>query len=400
MFKKVSSALILALLLIGCSEDHSEQIVTAEGIEIRVIESFEELNLDPLYHISGFNLSMLHSSNRLTGEIRATFELEAPYEIIWKMQIIDNYYVAEVWSGDEAEDLLPGQTPQPIVIEFLIFNESLDVVETFRITEEDERIFSLISWNWNKQLASQNGEWLVYFSHINWAFGSTVMEFYAYNFHTQELTLMSEIEGSNFVVGDLHMMSSINQLAFILQHWVGEIPSHVELGFIDLGTFETNIVYSTDIFNSAMMDVFGEYLVVFENWPDEDTLESEVILIHSLTGEIRNIPLSGYRTVWPSLTTDSQLMFTSLTDWSNPERPTSRARLYDTQTADVVFEYMLIDENTLNENEGIIGFDFYNIDENIYIISAEIGEYDNRGWELERIRTEYMIIEIVVIDDE
>jgi len=385
-------------MLLGCSDDQNEQISIVEGIEIRIIKDFEEIELESLYRTTyAFDSRSITLSNILTEEIRVSFEFEVHQYLGYSLQMLDNYYILELFIGDEAQIASGVISDMPFAIEFYILDESLNVVETFNVTEEDGMIFSWLLQSHGRQLSLKNDEWLVYIMHHNWSLGYTVLEFYTYNLHTRELTLMAEIEDSNFTGGSLQLISATNQLAFMLTHFIGEMVSHVELGLMDLDTFETNIIYSTDDFNSAMMDVFGEYLVVFESWADEETLESEVVLIHSLTGEVRNVLLIDYRTVWPSLTADGQFVFIGRTDWESPDRST-RVRLYDTQTGVVVFEHMLIDR--LNENEGFMWLEFHNIDENIYSISVDIWEYDDRGWLAERSRIEYIVIEFLVTDDE
>lgn len=400
MLKKMGYTLILALLLVGCSNEHKEPneqiatITTADGIEIRLIENFEDLNLESPYHIFADSMSTIYLSNRITGEIKTVFEVES-YQNIFNLQALDNYYVITVWSGDEVDIAVAGSVSEPFAVEFLVFNKDLNIIDSYRLTQEDdEPIFSMLPWD--TQLAKQDGEWFIYFWRSNWSFDFT--ELLVYNLNTQDLSSIVEIDGSNFVITS-NMIPSTNQLAFTSTYFDGESVSYVEVGWIDLDTFEINIAYSTDVFNSPMSDVFGEYLVVFDNWIEGDKLESEAVILHLLTGEVRKIPLEGYQTVWPTLTVDGEIMFTSLTDWTDPNQST-RVRLYNIQTTDVVFEYMLIDEETLSENEALFSLEFFNIDEHIYMIKADIGEVNEMGHSVGSIRSEYLIIEILVIDNE
>jgi len=408
MLKKMVYVLFLAFILSGCNENPNKQIATAEGIEIRIIEDFEALELEQPYRIYTPNPRTLHLSNVLTGEIKTIFEFETYREIISsEVQAIAGYYSVMVISGDDTHFATTGFVSDLFAVEFIIFDDNLNILEAFRITEEDGSIFSSLLMSFgDNQIVKQDDEWLVKFNSTNWMFGQMEKYFYSYNLNTQELTLMTEVEGSNFV-GNMHIIPMTNQLSFVLTHFESEMISHVEFGFIDLDTFELNIVYSVDTPTTPVTNVFGEYLVISEIWIDEDALESEVVLIHSLTGEVTKVPLFGYRSVWSSLalTSNNRFLFTTRREYEYPHpnwsKCITRARLYDVQTGDIAFEYMLIAEDTLNENEETGNFTlFSNVAENIYIISVDIWEVDDLGIDIGRIRVEYMIIEIVESDDE
>ena len=401
MLKKISYILIVILaltILSGCSAEEENY-----WPRVRILESTETFEFDlpnyTYFYIGAgdfpFEEHYLRVLNGWTAEIEKTLEFNR-YQWVLSQQTVGDYHVIQV-----------NDVNLPSSFEFLILDKSFNIIESFTIYQaEDGVLFSMLfntGWFGERPIVkNETGEWLVYLVSHNTALGFS--RFYTYNLNNRELTPIFEIDipALGTMGSDLHLISGTNQLAFTIFYsdWVEErIVNDIEYWILDLETFEAELVFQTDGFNEPGVTVIGEYLVI-SNRLGGDLTEVEVIFIHSLTRDMHVISLEGYQWINPISTEDSQLLFTANFNWDWPGL-TVQVRLYDIETAEVIFEYEFIDENTLTSDETLWQVEFLNIEKDIYMIRARIvREPAGANMMPAGSRLEQIFIEIRETDDE
>ena len=420
MVKKVNLVLTLALafvFLVGCNE---EEHTTNSGIGVMIIEDFEVHSLDipPYFQSScwrwGDSLKVL---NGLTGEVENIIEFNEYQQLNWCfLQPYRDYYIMSVSLFDsQIEDLA-----QQIAVEYFIFDQDFKLVEEFTIFGDDNDVMSKMGLP-NLPTVGQNsaGEWLVY--GIGWS-GSHI---YAYNFNTQETFQIAHLNG---VIEEIYMISDANKLAFTLMYdFMHGWQERIEIGFIDLDMHE--IIMRHEVENvmlshsnqSEPLTLMSEVLLLNLTTGSENQPERKALMIHPLTDEVRIFPIreddfswrgdeSYYRWISDaSITFDGNWLLIQANEFSEElvegwcgSNMTSTVRLYDTLTTELIFEHLLIDENSLNLGERLSSdASIIQLEENTYLIRQSIGTgITEESFEPTGIRFEYIIIEIVVHDDE
>jgi len=430
MLKKISIVLFLMLtfILSGCNDD---ELAVNSQIEIRVIEDFEALGLEmPPYlwisfdeasfgrefHEILFAGQSLKVSNGLTDEIEAVHEINAGRYIEW-LHTVEDYYVVKVISNDNDDPWTP------TAIEILILDKSLNVVEIFNHSKENDILFSGYSLLQQLRIErNEAGEWLVFFIENIWSVDYT--RIFTYNLNASELTSFLELDAEKDV---LFFIPNTNQLLFRITHWIGnnERIDYVEYGVLNWETLEVEMIPRSITDNGSWVrtSLADKYLVfVSTQWVDEDglvvegelliqlhedeetilTLEIETaFLFHLPIGTYRTISLEDYR-VSDVLATDGHLLFTASLEPTDGHllNIISRVMIHDIQTGELLFEHALINAN-LGEDEALEGIEFLNLADDIYLIRAHIqtGIIEENLLPTGR-RTEYIVIEVEVFDDE
>jgi len=389
MLKKMISLFILVLVLVflgGCGNDSL--------LEVRIIEDHQALGLeipqfpriDWNFGVDGFLIEVLNGS---TGEVEQTIEF-SDYKRFGSLEVNGNYHILRTWQMDEEY--------QSFISEFLIFDKNFNLVESFRIDQNSVAYSKSIGSNPQLSL-NETGDWLIYLweSASDFAGPSHI---YTYNFNNHELISVTEVES---LFNSLYLIESSYKLAFTVTHgFGGDWFKDVEFRFIDLETFEEEIVFQIEDISHPQVSAVGKFLLA-------DIIANngvrEAVLIHSQTNEVSRIPF-GYEDSLhgnPDLTMDGELMFIFQHEFRGRELSdiVSWIRLHDTNNGEVVFEYQLINENTLAIGEVVVDIEFLNIDEDIYLIRAIIFEEEVTGsgyeivFEIVDIRFEYIVIEIV-----
>lgn len=430
MIKKVNLVLMLlllpAILLIGCnSDENGDRTTTSSRIEVRIIEDFESLGLDvPLYyHIKWINRPGIESQlipqilNGLTGEIEKAFEFSDYHRVQYYPIPFGDYYILPVSLGNNP--YLDGET-MTVGIEYFIFDQNFNQIDSFILSMDEENMDVISKVDGFRQVGQNElGEWLIY------GVGGNVDRIYVYNVSTSEIIQIAQFDG---FVGGLCLMSDVNKLAFTLGQGLFGFgwQEHLEFGFIDLETHEISIVHQVEnALLPRLADPFdpmfpvGEALLVNITTGNDEQSAREVLLLYPLTGEVRTIPIGaddywnlegyGYLSTFSTNTTmDGRFILKNMLEqnaplidgWSHSNLLLT-VELYDTQTSKVVFEYLLIDADTLALDESMRGANLIPIYENIYLIRARIftGQTETDA-SIGAIRFEYIVVEIVVHDDE
>jgi len=340
----------------------------------------------------------------LTGELENTTEFNVQ-EGSCVLHAYRDYYIIVV---NRFGDLF-------IPNEYLILDQDFNLLEEFKFSRADALdIFSRRGFS-PPQIIGQNeaGEWLGYVV-------SSDGEIYTYNFHTHEIVQIAHLNGFQW---EVFLMPDVNKLAFMLMNdfdWQdGIISERIEFGFINLDTLEITMMYETEhIRDLYYIDYplnpvpMGEFLLVTRGAQQE----REALMIYPLTGEVQTITIREDDFSWrgdenyarwfhdASTTLDGRLLLMQaielggiIEDWCWSDM-TSQIRLYDSQTAELIFEYLLIDEDTLKLGESLASHaNIIQLEENIYLIRQTIGT----GRTIEQsivatdIRFEYIVIEII-----
>jgi len=421
MLRKINLILMLAfssVFLVGCNE---EENTMEDGINVRIIEDFDVDGFDipPYFHLQfgcwnwgGFRQVL----NGLTGEVENIIEFSEYHRFgNWCFpQPIGDYYVIYV-------NLFNTQEPdvaQTIASEFFIFDQDFNLVEEFMFSVDDAiDIMMKIGFPLPQTIGqNETGEWLGYTVGLG---GNNI---YAYNFHTHEIFQVVYL--NNAVTEGSFLMPNINKLAFILMHDFGE---RVEFGFIDLETHEVTMIHEAENIRLSHPNQLQPIAPTDEVWlvnlitGSEEHPEREALMIHPLTGEVRTFPIREDDFTWrgdesyfrwvsdASITLDGSWLLIQANEFSEElvegwcgSNATSTVRLYDTQTTELIFEYLLIDEDTLSIGESLSsGASIIQLEENIYLIRQSIGTgITEESFEPTGIRFEYIVIEIMVHGDE
>lgn len=418
MFKKVGAILILMLTSILLAACNSKQGNTSYRVEVRIIEDFATrgLNLPSYFHLDwrGDSLQVL---NGLTGEVEKIIEFNEYQRFSQFPQPFGDFYIIPV----ELLDSLYEDIAQVIATEYFIFDQDFNLVEEFVILS-NEGTFDIISriGSSTARIVGKNeiGEWLGY--GVSWDHH----HIYAYNFNTSEILPIAHLNG---FIGEIHLMAEANKLAFVLRQGISRDGS-AEFGFIDLETFEVDIVHkSENVIWPTIVNWWqpvpptGEFLLVNMSADRETQPEREVFLLQPLTGEVRTFTFREDDYFWrgdenyfrwindANITLDGKWLLMQDFEWSgelvegwSASNITSRVRLYDAQTSELVFEHLLVDVDTLDLGEELMNnANIIQIEENIYLIreSISIGRTEQSPSPL-GIRFEYIFVEIVVNADE
>ena len=389
MLKKVLCFLTLSsVVLLGCSDD---QTIAEYAGDIRIIDNFEILELDdPQYLFFNGDKNMFQKHNIITGEIEATFQLSDEQLLLRSGQLGDASYEVFLLVGENANqfrDSWDSTDLENLTVMVLILDEDLNVVSEFEVTETDTvRLASLVG---RSRALEKEDELLIYYE----SFGN----FFVYNLRTNETIMIFEIE-EPFWVSDFQL-TPFNQLVFIKFDMDDDEMETVYYGFIDLDTLKKEI-FSTDRFDSPILDVFEAYLLLHENYPDDDAMPTEVLLLNLLTLESRIVLSTGYEIHDPVLISNGQLLFTSETTWY-PEIEI-RARLYDIKTSAVVFETLLVEPGALDEHEIIIGIEIIDIYLGVYVVTVGIAMECPLTFDIdwEALRFHSITLEIEDIDND
>ena len=417
MLKKarfILTILLPVILLIGCNGNESGGVSTTNSrVEVRIIEDFEvsEYDMPSYLYLNWWNRS-LQVLNGLTGEIEQNIEFSEYHRLNLFPQPMGDYYVMSATIVDTLEE----DVAQVIATEYLIFDQNFNLIEELVITEDIDIIFKI----GNTRQIGQNeaGEWIAY--------GFNGDRIYAYNFHTEEMSRIAIIEEG--WIRDILLMPNVNQLAFtLLPEFDLGWQEYIEFGFIDLETLEMNIAHQVEnvawppnlvLPRNPIIPPY-EFLLVETSIGNDMQSESEVLLIHPLTGEVRMVSIGsddfwgdGYEfsaTGHASSSMDGQLVFKSVMEQN--EEPVDgwsfsnlmlRVGLYDTQTGVAVFEHLLVDKDTLALDENIEWATLVPISESIYLIRARVltGFTETNDDRPTGVRFEYIFVEIVVHEDE
>jgi len=394
MLKKMNLLFTLVPILIflgGCGNDSS--------VEIRIIEDYQALGLeipphphfDWVFGRGGFSIQVLNGS---TGEVEQLIEFSDDKQFE-SLQVSSNYHILRTWQMDEEN--------QSFISEFFIFDKNFNLVESFMIDQNSVAYTKSIGFN-PQLVMNETGDWLIYVWESAGDFDG-LSQIYTYNFNNHELISVAEVES---LFNSLYLIQSSNKLAFTVGHGFGrDWLERVEIHFLDLETLEEEIVFQVENVDHPQISAVGEFLFADITSANEDR---EAVLLHSQTNEVRRIPF-GYEDSLhgnPDLTLDGDLMFIFQHEFKGREFSdvVSWIRLYDTNNAEVVFEYQLINEDTLAIGEAVADIEFLNIAKDIYLIRArifmeEVTRSDNEIiFEVADIRFEYIVIEIVRDYDE
>jgi len=417
MLKKINLVLILAfvsIFLIGCNgEEHTAN----SGIEVRIIEDFDLHGLDiPPYILFGCEGRILGLSdsiqvfNGLTGELENIIESDIPRGCV--LQPYGDYYLIVI---NHHEGLY-------VPNEYFILDQDFNLLEEFKFSRDDAIvIFSRRGFSPPQRIGQNEvGEWLGYIV------GSDG-EIYTYNFLTHEIVQIAHLNGMRW---EVFLMPDINKLAFMLMNdfdWQeGIMFERIEFGFIDLVTHEMTMMYEIENVRGPYIHYplrpvpMGEFLLATFT-SSEEQQEREALMIYPLTGEVRTILIREDDFSWRgdenysrwifdvSTTLDGRWLLMQaqeygemIEDWCF-SNATSKIRLYDTQTTELIFEHLLIDEDTLKLGESPASLaSIIQLEENIYLIRQPIGtgRTMEQSFVATDMRFEYIVIEIVVHDDE
>ena len=434
MLKKMSIVLTILLpviLLIGCSGDESGSGATTNSrIEVRMIEDYESLELDvPLYfHMNLVSRPGIETQprpqvlNGITGEVEKYLEFSDYHRVRYFPVPFGDYYIWSVTLADTPD--IDDTNAIAIAIEYFIFDQNFNLVDSF-IFSIDEENMDVISKVAGFRQVGQNelGEWLIYGAGRN---GDRI---YAYNISTSEITQIAQFNG--FIEG-LRLMPEINKLAFTLGQDLFGLGwhEHLEFGFIDLETLEVNTIHQVENVRVPLLSDFwapvppiSEALRVNLTTGSDEQPEREALLMYPLTGEVRTMPI-GNDDHWSSsehewkfsstsdaqITADGQLLAKFIMEqledpidgWSYSNRIIT-AVLYDTQTAERVFEHIIVDADMLALDESAGVTQFIPISENIYLIRTDIHtgiRAENPDFFPGTLRFEYIFVEIMVNVDE
>jgi len=415
MLKKVNLILILAVafvFLVGCN---GVEQTTNSGINVRIIEDFDmqDLDIPPSVQTNCWRIyGSIEVLNGLTGEVENSIKFDRLGNWCFP-QLFGDYYITFERILDEYDlDII-------LAAELLIFDRAFNLVEKFIMNED---VVSEI--NFSNQTIGQNeaGEWLGYMIGSNG-------EIYSYNFHTYEIIQIAHLGGEK---REIYLMPDANKLAFVLTHelefiFPEGILADIEIGVIDLDSHEITMMYEVEnmmlsFFPDPVMASIDEFLLVTLTIGGEEQPGKEVFMIHTSTGEIRTIQIREDDFSWRADESYDRWIFDANTIlderwllmqsaevssdiyniWSRSDM-TSTIRLYDTQTGNVIFEHLLIDEDTLDHGETLSArASVIQLEENIYLIRQSIatGEVTEQLPFPTDVRFEYIVIEITVYDDE
>ena len=422
MLKKVNFVLIAVLafvLLVGC---HEEESSLDPGINVRIIEGFDVHGSEILPYFRSIRGiwgegSYIQVLNGLTGEIENIIEFNEYRRFHnWHFpQPYGDYYIVLISLFDGYEP----DTAQQIDIEYYIFDQEFNLVEEFTITPWSEAWLRVGSPMPQTMRQNEAGEWLGYTINLDG-------EISTYNFHTNDIIQIAHLNDFSFL-WDLFLMPDVNKLAFMLADEFGFYePTHVEFGFMDLDKHEITMVHEAESIMPphqflSFQPIAPRGEVWLHNLSGFDTQEREVLTIDSLTGEVRTFPIREDDFTWrgdesyfrwisdASITRDGKWLLMQASEegelvegWCM-SNTTKQIRLYDVETGDVIFEHLLIDEDTLSLGEWLSSdASIIQLEENIYLIRQSIstGLTEETFFAPTGIRFEYIVIEIVVNDDE